>query len=266
MFSIPSGGAGKTTISYNGADYLANKKHKKTLLIDCDQSCSLTDRIFKRLGEKHDIDYMELYNTFSEDDYSVKAIFEGHNPTPIEVSENLDFIAGYNLLSEIEPKVKNKFSWKAMSFWEKKNQDFLSKYEYLIIDTHNDETENIYLTSAYLIADKIVAILPVDETVIKKVEDVITRNDLLKLVEDKAHADVIVVGNKFSEKDNARKQFKHNFEKLMVEKPETYVGYFEDRSAMAQAKINGTPITEVKERDKAFLERTWRTFDAIFGV
>ena len=42
--NIKKGGVGKTTITFNGAFYLAVKKNKRVLLIDLDDSCNLTKR------------------------------------------------------------------------------------------------------------------------------------------------------------------------------------------------------------------------------
>lgn len=277
VFSVGSGGSGKTTLSGNGASYEAEKKGKKTLLIDLDQSCSLTDRMLKQASKNYDIDYMELYNQVENEEsetYTVRAIFDGNSPTPITISENLDFISGFNLLTLMADRVRTEFSWKAISMWLETEQEELSQYDEIIFDTHNDEVSNIFLTSAYYVADKIVVVVPVDETVIKKVEEIQLRVSRLKQLEgaDRVTAKVVAVGNMFSGRSSKNEKiFQERFKEKMESDPDTYIGYFEVRKFLSAFKASGLTLVEqekvkhgMKQSDKLFFERTWALYDKIF--
>ncbi|HEN9415932.1 TPA: ParA family protein [Streptococcus agalactiae] len=275
VISVPAGGGGKTTISGNGASYLSEKANLKTLLIDLDQSCSLTDRIFKNLAESLEVDYLEFLDSIDDDNDTVKSIFKGGNPSPIQITDNLDFIPGCNALPKIASEVEGSFSWNALYLWMKINKEVLSIYERIIIDTHNDEIDNIYLTSSYIIADKVVFVLPVDETVIKKVSLVEERLALLKLIEeDKVKAEMVVVGNKFVNNPSKEvEKFQNNFKEMMAKEPEKYIGYFETRKYLSGFKVSGKTIVELESTTKgktpsdiAFLERTWEMFGKLFDV
>lgn len=277
VFSVPSGGSGKTTLSGNGAFYTASKKKKKTLLVDLDQSCSLTDRMLKLASKNYKVDYMELYNKVESEEsetYTVRAIFEGNSPVPLEITENLDFISGFNLLTVMAEKVREEFGWKAINMWLENDKEELSQYDEIIFDTHNDEVSNIFLTSAYYVADKIVVVVPVDETVIKKVEEVKLRVTRLKQLEgaDRVRAEVVAVGNKFiSRPSNDEKLFQNIIKEKMISDHETYIGYFEHRKFFAGFKTSGLNLVEqeknkhgLKQSDKQFFERTWALYNKIF--
>lgn len=275
VFSVPSGGSGKTTLSGNGAYYLAEKRQEKTLLIDTDQSCSLTDRMIKTLASKLGVDYMELLNSIDDDTYTVKAIFEGRNPSPLVIDQNLDFIAGYNGLTTMAEQVKNNFSWKAFDLWLETYQEELSIYKNIVIDTHNDEVNNIFLTSTYMVADRVVVVLPVDDTVYKKIDQIEDRVNLMKRLErGKVKADVIVVGNKFSANPSiAEKQFQEKFREHIEDEPNKYVGYFDTKKFFASFKTTGQTLVEhekikrgQKQTDKDFFKRAWKVYDNIFDV
>lgn len=277
VFSVPSGGSGKTTLSANGAYYVANKKNKKTLLVDLDQSCSLTDRMLKRFAENSNIDYKELYDKVESEEnetYTVRAIFEGRTPTPLIIDDNLDFISGFSLLTLMANSVKNEFSWKAIEMWLNRNAEELSQYDEIILDTHNDEVTNIFLTSAYYVADKIVVVVPVDETVLKKVDEIQNRVDRLKEIEgtEKVKAKVLVVGNKFLASPSIEeKQFQKQFYSLIESEPDVYIGYFANRKYFLGFKANGNVLVEqekkrhgMKQSDKLFFKKTWALYDKIF--
>lgn len=277
VFSVPSGGSGKTTLSGNGAYYSAEKKQEKTLLMDVDQSCSLTDRMIKTLADKNGVNYMELLNSIDDDTYTVKAIFDGGNPNPLVISENLDFIAGYNGLTGMAEKVKSELSWKAFDLWLRTYEKELSVYDRIIIDTHNDEVNNIFLTSAYMVADKVIVVLPVDDTVYKKINQIEERVSLMKRLErDTVKAEVVVVGNKFSANPSTKsgeKAFQMDFIKKMVDQPQKYIGYFDTRKFFASFKTTGQTLVEQEKKkhgqsqsDKAFFKRTWKLYDKIFDM
>ncbi len=124
-FAKIKGGVGATTIAYNYGEWLANKGYK-VLFIDFDHQCNLT----------------QTYNVF-ENDGTVANIFNGKGEVNIlPVKENIDLIAGYIRLDNLEKELETK-SYKDMLLlymWFEDNYDSkgLEKYDYIIIDCHPD--------------------------------------------------------------------------------------------------------------------------------
>ena len=119
-FAKIKGGVGATTIAYNYGEWLANKGYK-VLFIDFDHQCNLT----------------QTYNVF-ENDGTVANIFNGKGEVNIlPVKENIDLIAGYIRLDNLEKELETK-SYKDMLLymWFEDNYDSkgLEKYDYIIID------------------------------------------------------------------------------------------------------------------------------------
>lgn len=123
-FAKIKGGVGATTIAYNYGEWLANKGYK-VLFIDFDHQCNLT----------------QTYNVF-ENDGTVANIFNSKGEVNIlPVKENIDLIAGYIRLDNLEKELETK-SYKDMLLymWFEDNYDRkgLEKYDYIIIDCHPD--------------------------------------------------------------------------------------------------------------------------------
>ena len=54
--------------------------------------------------------------------------------------------------------------------WYDRNKEWIeANFDYILIDTHNDEAENHFLTSAFYASDVVVAVLPADNTVFGKI-------------------------------------------------------------------------------------------------
>ena len=92
--NIKKGGVGKTTITFNGAFYLAVKKNKRVLLIDLDDSCNLTKR------------FIDYYEEPIPEISTVKALFSDVIPVPLQLTDHLSIIAGYDHLNEMTKEVE----------------------------------------------------------------------------------------------------------------------------------------------------------------
>lgn len=121
-FAKIKGGVGATTIAYNYGEWLANKGYK-VLFIDFDHQCNLT----------------QTYNVF-ENDGTVANIFNGKGEVNIlPVKENIDLIAGYIRLDNLEKELETK-SYKDMLLymWFEDNYDSKSSKE-LVVSLKDDE-------------------------------------------------------------------------------------------------------------------------------
>ena len=262
-YHVGKGGVGKTTLSYNGAYYLAEKKVAKVCIIDQDESCSMSSRFLSE----------EEIETI-EEKHTVRSIYKGKNPEPIKVDENIDLIVGASTLSELANEVKDGQGRWTMLNWYFKYQDELSKYDYILIDTHN--SFDIFVDNALVISDKVVAITDVDVDAIKKLQKEVEHVERLKKTiinpatrESFVNAEVIKVGNKIPNQSADDKSFREKIESIMAVDPSFY-GYFEKRVDLATTKTSGLPITKMEEKNyqtkKEFYDTTYKIFDKIFEV
>ena len=101
---MPAGGGGKTTVTGNSGYYISVKRGKDTCLIDQDQSCSLTNVLIRHMARVNGLNYKEVMDSLDDDKYSVKAIYDGNDPTPLKVADHLYLITGYSQLPEYTDK------------------------------------------------------------------------------------------------------------------------------------------------------------------
>lgn len=123
-FNAIKGGVGKTTLSFNFAEYLAKKNHK-VLLIDLDFQRNLTELYLDKTDE-------EMLKG------SAKEIFkEDGNVIFHHVKNNIDLIAGSSTFDDVKIKLgnnpsRNMFLYFKLGDWQEQNK---LNYDYIIIDT-----------------------------------------------------------------------------------------------------------------------------------
>lgn len=123
-FSAIKGGVGKTTLTYNFGEWLANQGYN-VLLLDADHQCNLT----------------QTYNIYSSEN-TIANIFTKSGTIDIhEVSENVSLIAGYMKLDSIEKELENKSNKDMLLYmWLEDNYDPLNleRFDFILIDCHPD--------------------------------------------------------------------------------------------------------------------------------
>ena len=145
------GGTGKTTITFNFVYKLAKMK-KRVLLIDGDHSTNLTFTM--------QVIANTIYNEESILDIFTKKrkeLFQQDLSMIYEINEYISFIPGNPNLTEKYLKMnENVQKGKLMSRWIATNYEILNEnFDYIIIDTHNDEsliTQDFYVASDMIIA------------------------------------------------------------------------------------------------------------------
>lgn len=145
------GGTGKTTITFNFV-YKLSKMGKRVLLIDGDHSTNLTFTM--------QVIANTIYNEESILDIFTKKrkeLFQQDLSMIYEINENISFIPGNPNLTEKYLKMnENVQKGKLMSRWIATNYEILNEnFDYIIIDTHNDEsliTQDFYVASDIIIA------------------------------------------------------------------------------------------------------------------
>lgn len=252
--NVDKGGTGKSTISYNLAKYLADVKGKKVLLLDGDRSCNLSFS-FNDLGDS------DIANIFLKKEVDI-----------YKVGNNLDFIQGSTLLSDSELDLQNRQNNCMLLFmWIADNQNRLSQYDYMIIDTHNDTS---LVTRNFLaVADIILGVsepsrngfrawLELEETIdyLKdELVDVMSRETYVE-------ATPYLIANKVDHMGNSSKQFLE-----MVEREENYIGMIQKKELLAKTLLQDKSVFEMwdnmseKERENhdKFYQNISNVFDEI---
>ncbi|WP_419153673.1 ParA family protein [Weissella viridescens] len=121
-FLTEKGGAGKTTQSYNFAEYLAFNKFN-VLLIDMDQQKSLTS---------------DLYGIETTDGTSVN-FFRNTPVITHKINEYLDFIPSSLAMDLVETELMpRELRAMTLGFWFQDHANELKDYDYIIFDCHPD--------------------------------------------------------------------------------------------------------------------------------
>ena len=118
------GGVGKTTLTFNFGEWLAEQGNN-ILYIDLDHQCNLT----------------QTYDIYDSEN-TVKNIFTNTGKVNIhEIKENISLIAGYMKLDAIEKDLENKVNKDMILYmWLEDNYEHLEldRFDYILIDCHPD--------------------------------------------------------------------------------------------------------------------------------
>lgn len=252
--NINKGGTGKSTISYNLSKYIAGIKEKKVLLIDGDRSCNLS---------------------YSFDNLGSSTIADIFNKKEVEIypaSKNLDVIKGSDMLDDDTLDLKSRQNnCMIMFMWIADNFEKIEKYDYIIIDTHNDAS---LVTSNFLaVADIILGVsepsrngfrawLELEETVDYLKSELID----LKTRESYVSAVPYLIGNRVDHIGSSSKQF---LEIAEIEK--RYLGMIQKKELFAKSLLEDISIFEKRDsmtenemkKHESFYEHTEHIFDLI---
>ena len=207
--NINKGGTGKTTLSFNLAQYLA--KNNKVLLMDFDDSCNLTGR----------------YNVVPEEKNTIISLFDKEYVEPIEITTNLHLVASYFGVDSLKERQNNRRRREyTLGKWIAKNYDKLSSsYDYIIIDTENDEA--ILTINALIVSDVVLGIAePSKDAVEALIKLKYFVNDLNNDFD--SNAKIFYLGNRINFSESSSKEFLQ-----ALEKKSEYLGYIPRRTIIA---------------------------------
>lgn len=139
-FAMPKGGAGKTTMIYNFAEFLSQIKEEKVLLVDLDHQASLS----------------ETYGFIDTDKTSI-GLFTKKEVQVHNIHKNLDFIPACFELEEIPMEFRARGVQRIHFLIEEWliDHEYVNEYDYILFDTHPDTltvTQNAIATSNYQVA------------------------------------------------------------------------------------------------------------------
>lgn len=256
-FNVKAGGVGKSTLCFNTACLLAEKGYR-VLALGTDTNMNLTKRFVGYYARKHGLSQEQLLSEIKPEN-TVEMLFQGLPFAPIKIADNIDLIAEtttlYGLKKIVEP---------SLIYWYWDNEDFLKEnYDYILIDTHNDD--EIPTRATYAVSDIITVV--VDET--NKTYDIIPvmRQNLAEIKNKNrdrngslVNAKIVLLGNRLNTKSELGKRMINKLNKIRREVPDACAGYIEERTAVKKAEELYLPLTEFKKKEKltASLERFYR--------
>lgn len=236
--NLNKGGVRKTTFSHNFAEWLALNGNR-CLVLDTDDSRNLTLR------------YLEEPIAYEN---TIVSLYERHEVTPITVKKSIDLIAGSKEVAHLKQRLITVRKRELIFFkWIEKNYESLaSRYDYIVIDTENDE--GILTENSLIVSDVVVGITDTSmdgyEALLELRELV---NDLNRDFDNEA--EVLFIAGGISPGNHPKDQEKSTRELLEVLEPEKeYIGSFKRKTAMAttetmfeQAKNSPRFASEHKE-------------------
>lgn len=247
---INKGGTGKSTISYNLASWIAEKENKKVLLVDGDHSCNLSFS-FPDTGKSTVLD-----------------IFQNKEVELYPINKNLDLLKGSKDLRDDFLDLKSKQNnCMIMFMWIADNLDKLEKYDYMIIDTHNEPS---LVTNNFIAVSDIVlgvsepsrngfrAWLDLEDTI-----DVL-KSELLDVLTRKSYVNTepFLIGNRLEHNTNSSKYFLD-----IIEKEPRYLGMIQKKELLAKSLLENTNVfsrdSKIQEQHKEFYKNTEAVFSRI---
>ncbi|EKZ0201725.1 ParA family protein [Enterococcus faecium] len=252
--NMDKGGTGKTSIAYNLAKWLSGVLHSNVLLIDGDESCNMT----------------RPFGTYNLGESSVEDIFLKKEVEIYHIEENLDFIRGSKGLNDENLNLASKQNNCLIMFmWIYNNQELLSKYDYIIIDTHNDTSRVTYNFLA--VADIVLGVTDPSVDGYIAWDELVETIELLKreLVtlpsnESLVTAEPYLLANKVYHIGRSSKQFLES-----VEVEGNYIGMIQRKELIASSLPEGQSIFEMRDKmgatEKKKHQKFYENVEAIFN-
>ncbi|MBF2375231.1 ParA family protein [Listeria seeligeri] len=260
--NIEKGGTGKTTQVFNIGEYGAQERKSRILLIDQDKSNNLSKRY-----SKYDVGLIRHENT-------TNALYKGEEVKPLHIHPNLDILMAGKDLSDIDIEIKDKVNNRLILFsWITKNFDMLNeKYDYIIIDTHNDTT--LITQNAWAVSDIIIGVSDPSmdgfEALLKLGRDIEKlKSELVEIRSGESYmiAEYYIVGNKLKHNTNSSREFRE-----IIEQEPNYLGSVQDKELVHTGNLDKIPLVEYandpkKYSDhKEFFKNTFELYDKIFNI
>lgn len=255
-FNIKAGGVGKTTLGVQTAFTLASKG-KRVLVLGTDTSMNMTKRMIGYYARKNGLNKDQLLSEIKPEN-TVERIFQGLPYSPIKITDNIDLLAETKSLYDLKD-----IGDASMLHWWWDNEEYLeSHYDYIIIDTHNDDS--VFTRAAYAVSDLVTVIVDkTDKTfdMVGEMREMLTniKNGNRDRNGTFVTAEIVVLGNRL---DNSTlgKAMRIRLDKLTLKYPDMFVGYIEERTCVAKAEAMYLPLIEYRKQEKldASLERFYR--------
>lgn len=229
-FAAIKGGVGKTTLTFNFGEWLA-QNGSKVLLIDTDHQCSLS----------------QTYGYFTNED-TVYNIFTAENVTIRNISDNLDLIPSSPMLDELENELSTKHNKDLLlMMWLQDNVAVVKNYDYILIDCHPDfltVTKNAVAVSHYILSP----IEPSQYGYISK--DLLSerlalfKNEVIDAITRESYITAIpyFLGNRIRHNTKSSKEFS-----LKIENDSSVIALIPEKELFNRSTLDNIPIVEMQK-------------------
>lgn len=247
------GGAGKSTLVKTLTNYLALEKNEKILNIDLDYSGFLTMLYKEYKQENLEGNIGEIFKTKKERDFSkVKRV---------NVHKNIDLICFDPSLPDKEKSLasEEQITFILMRYLIDEIEN-LQKYNYIIIDTHNDFL--LFTKNAIAVSDIVLSPLdPAEEegfvSTRMDFEMEKFRNSLIEPMSGKSYvnADTYIIGNKIMHNWSDHQDFLNE-----VKTRDDYLTYIPLKALLAKASRKVITIEEMIGKNKREHEKFYNEY------
>lgn len=253
-FAAIKGGVGKTTLTYNYGEWLAEKY--KVLLIDADPQASLS----------------QTYNVYHPNRSLTDVFNNSHLSAPdlILHEPNLDLIPSSVSLDDVESSLETRTNKEFVLYmWFYDNYQILKQYDYVLIDCHPDFS--VITQNAIVLSDMVLSPIEPSQYSFNAKSMLLARFDTLKntLVDPKKRksyvtAKLYFIGNRIR-KGVASSQ---SFVSIMRKDPNT-IAYIPERELLNQSTLFSKPIGQMAtdhstyEKNKSFFNDLFNTFETL---
>ena len=260
--SAIKGGVGKTTITYNYGEWLADQG-KKVLLIDLDHQCNLS-QTYEIYGESSNVG--KIFDPDSDGNVKIN-----------HVKPNIDLLAGDMTLDEKEEKIENQSNKNMLLYlWLYHNikKMNLEQYDYILIDTHPDFS--LATKNAIVVSDDVLSPITPSEHGYKAKWNLEIRFNNFKdeaidfnTMKSFVTAKLYFIANMLEKGRNSTKELLENLDKEREKGDNSCIGLLPRKEVFNRSTIDKIPLSEqakkvaVYHADKEFFDSVNQTFQSI---
>lgn len=246
VVAMKKGGVGKSSLLFNLINYLTVVKKKKVMAMDGDESCNLTFS----------------YPNIDNDSSSMFDLFQNQEVKVAKVNDKLDIIKGSELLNDDELNLNKKkdSDYLKLFNWFVNNPDLENKYDYVLIDTHNDES--VLTLNCLVVADIVLGVSEPSRNGYRawfKLQNTIAS---LKNKFDFMVAEPYIIANKVKFVANNMPTSSRIFLES-VENDDNYLGLIPDKELIASSLLTNQGIFSLKEQDPKLAEKNKKFYQNI---
>lgn len=248
-FAADKGGVGKTTLTYNYGEWLANQG-KKVLLVDLDQQCNLSQTY----------DVMDLKT-------NVGNIFSGKGETNIhQVKQNLSLIAGNMHLDDIQASIQTNPNKNMLLYmWMYDHVKEINQFDFILFDCHPDFS--IATKNAIIVSNDVISPIIPSEYGFTSKFDMESRFEALKkeaidFTTRKSYvtAKLYFLENMIENNTNASREFQK-----ALKQDKTIVAIIPKKQLFVRSTLDKKPISEMN-KDHVLYVKQRKFFDYINNV
>lgn len=260
--SAIKGGVGKTTITYNYGEWLADHGYK-ILLIDLDHQCNLS-QTYKIYSEENNVG--KIFDPDANGDVKVHS-----------VKPNIDLIAGDMQLDEKEEKIENQSNKNMLLYlWLYHNIDRmnLEQYDFILIDTHPDFS--LATKNAIVVSNDVLSPITPSEHGYKAKWNLEIRFNNFKdeaidfnTMKSFVTANLYFIANMIEKGRNSTKELLTNLQEEREKGDTSCIGIIPRKEMFNRSTLDKIPVSEQKKRksiyhaNKEFFDEIDNTFNSI---